>query len=75
MGPSAYSMILRLCNNCIHPVTRTGKDYFPQLFNPFSSLRPVTTALEDFEFPLDIKESMLLLLSLPGLFSEVLHPD
>lgn len=46
-----------------------GKDDFPQVFTPFSSLWPVTTAFESFEFPLDFKESMFLLLSLLGLLS------
>lgn len=48
-----------------------GEYYFPQLFTPFFSLRPVTTPIEDFSFPLDIKESMFLLLGLPGLLSAV----
>lgn len=50
---------------------RTGKDYFPCLFTLFSSFRPVKTAFEDFEFPLDVKECMCFLLGLPGLLSAV----
>lgn len=49
----------------------TEKDDSPQLFIPFSSFRPVKTAFEDFEFPLDVKESMCLLLGLPDLLSAV----
>lgn len=37
-------------------VGRTGEDDLPQLFTPFSSFRFVTTACENFEFPLDVKE-------------------
>lgn len=50
----------------------TGEDYFPQPFISFSSFRPGTTTFEDFEFLLGVKESMFLLLSLPGLLS-VIH--
>ncbi|TRZ14758.1 hypothetical protein HGM15179_012360 [Zosterops borbonicus] len=35
--------------------------------------RPVTTAFENFEFPLDMKESMFLLLDLHGLLSVASH--
>lgn len=57
-----------LSAQCCYP-GRTGKGGFTQLFTPFSSLRPVTTDFESFGFPLCVKESMLLLLSLPGLLS------
>ncbi|RMC19558.1 hypothetical protein DUI87_03116 [Hirundo rustica rustica] len=39
--------------------------------NDGNLLGPVTTAFENLEFPLDVKESMFLLLSLPGLLSVV----
>lgn len=42
----------------------TEEDYFPQLFTPFSSLRPVTTPVKNFSVPLDVKEIMFLLLGL-----------
>lgn len=42
------------------------QDYFPQLLTHFLSLMPVTTSVENFSFPLDVKESMSLLLGLPG---------
>lgn len=41
-------------------------DNFLQLFTPLSYFRPVTTAFEDFELPLDVKESKLLLFGLLG---------
>lgn len=58
-------------NNSTQPVVGTGEDDFPQPFTSFSSFRPGTITFEDFEFPLGVKESMFLLLSLPGLLSAV----
>lgn len=52
-------------------VRGTGEDYFPHIFTPFFSLRPVTTPVENFSLPLDVKESMFLLLGLPGLLRVV----
>lgn len=49
----------------------TGEDDFPRPFTSSSSFRPVTTAFETFEFPLVVKESRFLSLSLPGLLSAV----
>lgn len=47
------------------------EDKFSKIFTPFSCFRPVTTACKNFEFPLDVKDSMFLLQSLPGPLSEV----
>lgn len=57
--------------NCAQPVGETEEDDFPQSLIPFSPLRPGTTTSENFEFPLGVKESMFLLLCLPGLLSVV----
>lgn len=67
--PSLECYIWKFINNCSQPVGRTGEDYFPHLLTTFSSFRPVTTAFEDFEFPLDINESTFMLLGLPVLLS------
>lgn len=61
----------KFINNHTWSVGETGKDDFPQLFTLSSSFSPVTSAFENFQFPLDIKESLFLLLSLPGLLSAV----
>lgn len=47
----------------------------PQPFAPFSSFRRLTTALENLEFPLDIKESMFLLPGMHGLLGVISHYD
>lgn len=41
------------------------EDDFTQPFTPFSPFRPIATAVKNSEFPLDVKESMFLLLGLP----------
>lgn len=59
--------LLGSTSNHTQPVDETGKDDFPQFSTPF---RTVTRAFEDLEFPLDIKENMLLL-GVAGLHSTV----
>lgn len=54
---------LRIQNNCTQSVGRTGEDNFPQIFTPFFSFSLVMRAFQNFEFLLDVKESMLLCLS------------
>lgn len=61
-------------NNHTQSVEETGEDDFPQPFTPFSSFRPGRKGSENFQFPLNAKESMLLLLNLPGLLSKVHTP-
>lgn len=69
--PGLGCYLWEFINNHVRPrpVGGAGEDDFPQTFT--SSLGLVTTAFENFDFSLDVKESMILLLILPGLLSVV----
>lgn len=51
-------------NNYTQPIGGTGEDYFSQPSMSFSSFRSATTVFENAEFPLDLKDSIILLLVL-----------